>query len=111
MFKKIIRVVFFIPVAIILLFLSIANREPVSLALNPFDPADTFLSVSAPFFVFIFITLMIGMILGSVMTWFAQGKHRQRARQVSAESDKWHTEADRQKEKAENLANQMISQS
>lgn len=109
MLKKIIWVVFFIPVAIVLILLSIANRQVVTLALNPFEPADTLLSVSAPFFMFILIALMAGMILGSVLTWFKQGKHRSRARQVSVESDKWHTEADRQKSKADDLAKQLIS--
>lgn len=109
MLKKIIWVVFFIPVAIILILLSIANRDVVTLALNPFEPSDTLLSVSAPFFMFILIALMVGMVLGSVMTWFKQGKHRSRARQNSAESEKWHTEADRQKSKADDLAKQLIS--
>lgn len=109
MFKKIIRVVVFIPIALVLILLSIANRQSVTLALNPFEPTDALLSVSAPFFVFLFIALMIGMVLGSVITWFKQGKHRQRARVEAAESVKWHVEADRQKEKADNLANQMVT--
>ncbi len=109
MFKKIIRVVVFIPIALVLILLSIANRQSVTLALNPFEPTDALLAVSAPFFVFLFIALMIGMVLGSVITWFKQGKHRQRARVEAAESVKWHVEADRQKEKADNLANQMVT--
>ena len=109
MLKKIIWVVFFIPVAIVLILLSIANRGVVTLALNPFEPADTLLSVSAPFFIFILIALMAGMVLGSVLTWFKQGKHRARVRNVSAESEKWHSEADRQKSKADDLAKQLIS--
>lgn len=109
MFKKIIRIVLFIPIAVILILLSIANRQSVTLALNPFEPADTVLSVSAPFFVFLFVALMIGMLMGSMITWFKQGKHRQRARDEAAESTKWHVEADRQKEKADSLANQVVT--
>lgn len=109
MLKKIIWVVFFIPVAIVLILLSIANRNVVTLALNPFEPTDQLLSVSAPFFMFILIALMVGMVFGSVVTWFKQGKYRSQARKISAESEKWHTEADRQKSKADDLAKQLTS--
>lgn len=111
MFKKIIRVVIFIPIAIVLILLSIANRQSATLALNPFEPTDQVLSISGPFFVFIFIALMLGMVLGSFITWFKQGKYRQKARAEAAESEKWHTEADRQKEKAESLATQVTTTS
>lgn len=109
MLKKIIRVVITIPIAIILIALSIANRGEVTLALNPFEPSDRLLSVSAPFFVYLFATLIIGMAMGSVLTWFSQGRHRKRARFEAAESQKWHIEADRQKAKADGLANKMIN--
>lgn len=109
MLKKIIRVVITIPIAIVLIMLSIANRGEVTLALNPFKPTDLLLSVTAPFFVYIFVSLMLGMAIGSVVTWLSQGRHRKRARQEAAESHKWHVEADRQKAKADNLANKMIN--
>lgn len=108
MVKKIIRVVIFIPIAIVLILLSIANRQSVTLAFNPFDPRDQVLSVSAPFFVYLFIALMLGMIIGSMLTWFSQGKYRERARQTAAESQRWHSEADRQKAKADDLANRLV---
>lgn len=109
MLKKIIRIVLFIPIAIILVVLSIANRQTIDLALNPFEPSDPILSVSAPFFVYLFVMLMIGMAIGSFMTWLSQGRHRKRARAEAAESHKWHVEADRQKAKADDLASKMIT--
>ena len=51
---------------------------------------------------------MVGMVIGSLVTWFGQGKYRDRARQTAAESRRWHTEADRQKAKADDLANQLV---
>ena len=80
------------------------NRQAVTLALNPFDPADSVLSITLPFFVFIFASLIIGMIIGSMATWFKQGKHRKRARVNANEAIKWHTEADREKAKAKQIA-------
>ncbi|MDF1608316.1 LapA family protein [Hoeflea sp. YIM 152468] len=104
MIKRIIALAIFVPLGIALIMLSVANRTAVTLALNPFNPADTVLSVTLPFFVFLFVTLIIGMIIGSLATWFKQGKHRQRARANANEAVKWHSEADRQKAKAQQIA-------
>ncbi|PWW00081.1 uncharacterized protein DUF1049 [Hoeflea marina] len=104
MFKRIITLVILVPVAIVLILLSVANRQTVTLAFNPFEPSDPVLSQSAPLFVFLFAALMLGMIIGSLATWFNQGKHRSRARNKAQEAVKWHSEADRQKAKATELA-------
>jgi len=76
----------------------------VTLSFNPFNPADEVLSVTLPFFVFLFAALIIDMIIGSLATWFKQGKHRKRARVNANEAVKWHTEADREKAKAQQIA-------
>jgi uncharacterized integral membrane protein len=104
MIKRIIALAILVPLGIVLIMLSVANRQAVTLALNPFDPTDALLSVTLPFFVFLFLALITGMILGSLATWFKQGKHRKRARVQASEAVKWHTEADRQKAKAQQIA-------
>jgi uncharacterized integral membrane protein len=104
MVKRIVALVILVPLAIVLVMLSVANRTAVTLALNPFQPQDQVLSVTAPFFVFLFAALMLGMVIGSLATWFKQGKHRKRARKEASEAVKWHTEADRQKAKAKEIA-------
>lgn len=104
MINRIIALAILVPLGIVLIMLSVANRTAVTLALNPFDPTDTVLSVTLPFFVFLFLALITGMILGSLATWFKQGKHRKQARVQANEAVKWHTEADRQKAKAQQIA-------
>ncbi|MBT9372133.1 LapA family protein [Rhizobium sp. CSW-27] len=79
--KKIVSLVVLVPIAIVLIVLCVANRQTVTLALNPFQPDDAVLSLSAPFFLFLFVAVLFGMLLGSVVTWIAQGKHRRLARQ------------------------------
>ena len=103
MSRKIINLLVLLPLGIVLIVLSVANRQPVSLALNPFRPDDGLLSVSAPFFVFLFLAAIIGVLIGSFATWLAQGKHRKRARVEAREAVRWHAEADRQKAAAESL--------
>jgi uncharacterized integral membrane protein len=97
MSRKIVNLVVLLPLAIVLVILSVANRQSVTLALNPFRPEDSLLSFSAPFFVFVFLAVMFGILVGSAATWFAQGKHRKRARVEAREAVRWHAEADRHK--------------
>nr|WP_316651898.1 DUF1049 domain-containing protein [uncultured Gellertiella sp.] len=89
MFRKAINIVILLPLAIVLILLSVANRQGVTLALNPFRPDDSVLSLSAPFFVFLFVALIIGILAGSAVTWLAQGKYRRRARMLRDENLKW----------------------
>lgn len=107
--KKVVSLAVMIPLGIILIVLSVANRQNVTLALNPFRPEDQALSISAPFFVFLFAALILGLVIGSSITWFTQGKHRKRARSEAREAVKWHAEADRQKSRAEEIAGQTFA--
>jgi gas vesicle protein len=79
------------------------------MAFNPFRPDDQVLSLAAPFFVFIFIALIIGMVVGSAATWLTQSKHRKRARSEAKEAIRWQSEADRHKTRAEEIAGQLPS--
>jgi len=108
MIRKLVNVLVLIPVGIVLIVLSVANRQSVTLALNPFRPEDSLLSLTAPFFVFLFLAVILGMVIGSLATWFSQGKHRKRARSEAREAVKWHGEADRQKSRAEAIAAQAV---
>ena len=86
--KKIIGMVILVPLAVILVVLCVANRQSVTLALNPFNPSDTVLSLTGPLFLLLFVALLFGMVIGSVATWFAQGKYRRQARIEAREAIK-----------------------
>lgn len=108
MVKRIVNVLILIPIAIVLIVLSVANRQSVTLALNPFRPEDSVLSVTAPFFVYLFLAVIFGLVVGSLATWFTQGKHRKRARIEASEAVKWHTEAEKHRTRAEAIASQAV---
>ncbi|WP_349437754.1 DUF1049 domain-containing protein [Pararhizobium sp. A13] len=108
MMKKLVNIVVLVPIGVVLIVLSVANRQMVTLALNPFNPADSVLSASAPFFVFLFLAVIVGMILGSLATWFSQGKYRKRARNEAGEALKWHAEAEKHRTRAETMASQTM---
>ncbi|MCC8931673.1 MULTISPECIES: LapA family protein [Rhizobiaceae] len=110
MIRKIVGLVVFVPFGILLIVLAVANRAPVRLAFNPFDPADQALSASAPLFVLLILAVMLGVLLGAIVTWFTQGKHRKKARSQSRMAQQWQAEADRQKTRAEEIAGATLPQ-
>ncbi len=102
--RKLISLVIFAPIAIVLIVLSVANRHPVTFNLDPFNPEQPFLAVTLPFFVFLFVALFAGLLIGSISTWFTQSKHRKLAREEKRETVKWQNEAEQQKQRADQAA-------
>jgi hypothetical protein len=84
-----------LPAAAILVTLAIANRHPVRLVLDPFRPETPVLSLQLPFYAWLFIALIGGVILGGVATWMTQSKWRRTARSRALEAMRWQAEADR----------------
>jgi uncharacterized integral membrane protein len=109
MAKKIINLLILLPLGIVLIIFCVANRQSVTLALNPFRPEDQVLSLNAPLFVLLFVALIVGMVVGAAVTWFNQGKHRRRARSQSREAVRWQAEADKHRNRAEQIAGQLPS--
>jgi uncharacterized integral membrane protein len=109
MASKIVNLLVLIPLGIVLILFCVANRGSVALAFNPFRPEDQVLAVHAPLFVFLFLALIIGMVVGAAATWFSQGRHRKRARNQAREAIRWQAEADRHRSRAEQIAGQLPS--
>ena len=85
MLGRLLWLIIMVPVAIIVIALSVANRNVVPLTFDPFSPGNPLLTVSAPLFMYLFASLLAGLIIGSVVTWLAQGRHRKAAKQAAAE--------------------------
>jgi uncharacterized integral membrane protein len=102
--KRIVYIVLAVPIGIALIVLSVANRQPVILRLDPFNDINPALSVSLPFFAFLFAALLIGMIIGAVAVWLGQSKHRKAARRERGEAHKWRDEAEASRKRADELA-------
>lgn len=85
MLRRIAAVVVILPVAIVLIALAVANRGGADFTLDPFHPGNPALTVHWPLFIYLFIALFAGMLIGSMATWFKQGQYRRQARERSAE--------------------------
>jgi len=107
MTKKILNLLVLLPLGIVLIVFSVANRQVVTMAFNPFRPEDAVMALHAPLFVFLFLALIIGMVVGSTVTWLTQGRHRRRARKEAREAVRWQTEAESHRSRAERIASHL----
>ena len=87
MFNRFVLIVVFVPLAVLLIALAVANRELVAFTLDPFNPGNPRLTLSLPLFIFLFLALAVGMIVGSLATWVKQGRYRKLARQRGVEAE------------------------
>lgn len=84
--RRVVTIVILVPLAVVLIALSVANRHATMLTIDPFNPGNPALSYSAPLFIWMFGTLLAGVIIGSAVTWLTQGKHRRKARHSQKEA-------------------------
>ena len=101
--KRLLSLIVLIPVAIALILFSVLNRKLVTLSLDPFGTSDSYLSITLPLFLFLFLAFLIGIFLGGMVTWLIQGKFRKQAHIQRVEAVKWHKEADQQRRRADEL--------
>ncbi|MGL5448501.1 MAG: LapA family protein [Rhabdaerophilum sp.] len=89
---RVLKLLLIIPIAVALVLLAVANRQVVTLVLDPLHRGPDAMSITMPLFVIALITLLVGVVLGYVAAWFAQGKYRRSSRQLQRECDKLQTE-------------------
>jgi uncharacterized protein HemY len=88
-----------LPLAVIVVALSVANRELVTLSLDPFGSPAPRWSLTLPLVVVLYATLGLGVLLGGVATWLKQGKWRQAARAERANAARLRQEVERLRER------------
>jgi hypothetical protein len=87
MLNRFVLVVIFVPLAIVLIALAVANRGPVAFTVDPFNPGNPALTLELPLFFFLFAALALGLVVGSLATWAKQGRYRKLARQRAQEAE------------------------
>jgi uncharacterized integral membrane protein len=80
MLNRILIVVVFVPVAIVLIALAVANRQMTAFTFDPFNPGNAALTLQLPLFVMLFLALLLGIVVGGVATWLKQGRYRKEVR-------------------------------
>lgn len=107
--KKFIAWLLGLPIAILLIALSVANRQSVTFSLDPFSTENPFYAADLPLFIPILGAIFLGMLMGSIIVWINQGRWRKRARKADFEARYWQGEAEKIKEEEQKRINTLIA--
>lgn len=88
MLRRFVSLLIFVPLAIVMIALAVANRSAVAFTIDAFNPGSPLLTWQVPLFALLFSALAAGLLVGSFATWLAQGRHRRAARQNKAETER-----------------------
>jgi len=75
MISKILSFIILVPLAILLVVFCVANREAISVSLDPIGTLPQ-LAFQAPLFVLLIGSLIAGLLLGGLGTWMTQSHYR-----------------------------------
>lgn len=92
---RFLKALIFIPIALVVVFLSIANRASVTVSLDPFTRAAPEFYFTAPLFLIMFGAVACGVVIGGVGAWLAQRGKRRELRQTRREVSALKAEADK----------------
>jgi len=87
-------------ILVAIVVLSLANRDDVVLNLLPEGMARIMpFSIEVPLFVVSLVSIVVGMVLGYLLEWFREHKHRRRATVKSREAEQLSRENERLRRK------------
>ncbi|MFM2422941.1 MAG: hypothetical protein RL291_1471 [Pseudomonadota bacterium] len=96
MLRRIAWFLFAIPAGLLLIVAMFANKHWVTLNLDPFrELDDSTISIKVPLYGLIMLSMIAGVLLGGMATWFKQGRWRKTARKRGLEAMRWEEEAGR----------------
>jgi uncharacterized integral membrane protein len=99
-FRKTVAALILVPLAIVIIAFAVANREIVTVSLDPFSSSAPGASVTLPLFALIIVLLILGVLLGGIAAWLRQAKWRRTASRLERELAELHGEIDARKRTA-----------
>lgn len=84
--RSLLKLLVLVPVAVAVVFFAIANRQIVRVSLDPLTREAPLLAYDLPLFAVVLAALAIGILVGGMASWLAQGKNRKAARQTRREA-------------------------
>jgi uncharacterized integral membrane protein len=86
--RRLLRWFLLIPLGLLLVLFSVANRGPVTLSLDPFSREAPALAFSLPLFVLLMIVLALGVLIGGTAAGIGRLRWRYRAKRAERETEK-----------------------
>jgi uncharacterized integral membrane protein len=95
MIRKILTALILVSLAILFAMFAVANRQSVTISLDPFNQADPAMALPPqPLYLVLLIVLVVGVLLGGSASWLRQSKWRRHARRLEGESRRLRTQSD-----------------
>lgn len=103
--KSVLRIIVFVPLALIILFFALSNRIFVPIRMDPFAAPDdpSAIVLQAPLFMVALVAMAIGVLAGGLSSWLGHLPTRRDARVARAEARKTRLEIEKLRQQA--LAN------
>jgi uncharacterized integral membrane protein len=98
--RKFLAVAVLVPLAVIIVIFAVANREVVTISLDPFNTDHPAYALKLPLFVLIFVLVAFGVVVGGFAAWLRQHRWRVRARRAEAEARDLRTRLDAEQSRA-----------
>ena len=95
MLRKIVTALILVPLAVVVVALAVANRQPVVVSFDPFDQLHPAMARALPLYQLMLLLLIVGVVVGGVAAWIRQGKWRRAARLADAHASELRAEVDR----------------
>ena len=95
MVRKIITALILVPLAVVVIALAVANRQPVVVSFDPFDQLHPAMARAMPLYQLMLLLVIAGVVVGGVAAWVRQGKWRRAARLADAHARELRAEVDR----------------
>jgi uncharacterized integral membrane protein len=92
LFRKIIAAVILVPLAVVIIAFAVANRQIVTVSLDPFSAEHPAASLTLPLFALVIVLLVLGVLIGGIAAWLRQSKWRRTARRLEREIADLHIE-------------------
>ena len=90
--RKIIAAIILVPLAVIIIAFAVANRQIVTVSLDPFSAEHPAALLTLPLFALVLVLLVIGVLIGGTAAWLRQSKWRRMARRLEREIVDLHLE-------------------
>jgi uncharacterized integral membrane protein len=98
--RKIIAAIILVPLAVIIIAFAVANRQIVTVSLDPFSAEHPAASLTLPLFALVIVLLVLGVLIGGIAAWLRQSKWRRTARRLEREIADLHIELEALKRSA-----------
>ncbi|QGM97694.1 lipopolysaccharide assembly protein LapA domain-containing protein [Methylocystis parvus] len=99
--KSVMRIIVFVPLALVILFFSMANRGPVKIGLDPFAASDAAAPyIEAPLFLVVLASMAVGVLAGGVSSWLGHLPVRRAAKIARTEAKKTRLEIEKLRQQA-----------